>query len=224
MFEHFKLIDLTHTLSSSIPTWDGAKAFELNKKEECIWMKTSAGTHMDAPSMKADFGLSANGSSIEDLPLQQLFAPCIVLDVSKKAHAHYQISETDILEFEQTHGRIAPHSLVIAHTGWDKNWAKKEAYRHANASGIACGPTFSVEAIKILLSRHIVGIGMDCFGPDPFDSDFPVHKLLFEANKYILENLTNCHLLPPKGAFSLALPIKINGQEAPARVIAFIEA
>ena len=47
--------------------------------------------------------------------------------------------------------------------------------------------------------------------------------MLFKEKKYIIENIANGDLLPPKGAYVMALPLKIqNGGESPARVIALI--
>jgi kynurenine formamidase len=44
------------------------------------------------------------------------------------------------------------------------------------------------------------------------------------ANIYIIENIANCQHLPPKGAFVMALPLKIEKcNEAPARVIGLVK-
>jgi kynurenine formamidase len=46
--------------------------------------------------------------------------------------------------------------------------------------------------------------------PDRPENGYLVHKLLFEHNKYIVENITNAKKLPPSGAYSLALPMKMD--------------
>ena len=54
-------------------------------------------------------------------------------------------------------------------------------------------------------------------------STFPGHKLLFSKNKYIIENMANLHKLPARGAYVIALPLKIEkGGEAPARVVGLV--
>ncbi len=220
IFSPFKIIDLTHSLTPLIPTWNGVSGFQL-KKDDQIITYTSSGTHIDAPSMQASFGLS-KGGSIADLSLESLMVPAYVIDVSTHAHAHYQISIEDVQKYEKAFGVILENSLVIAYTGWSLHWQDAKAYRNADEKGNPRFPTFTPEAISLLLERNIAGIGTDAFSPDPMDSDFPAHKLLFEAGKYIIENMANCSLLPPKGAYVIALPMKLLGDEAPARVIGLI--
>lgn len=220
IFNRFKVVDLTHTLSPEMPTWNGVCGFQLKNDDEII-AYTSGGTHIDAPSMQASFGTS-KGDSIAALSLETLIVPVCVLDVSSKAHAHYQISVEDVREYEAVFGTFPKNSLVIGYTGWSVRWPDAKAYRNADTGGCPRFPTFAVEAVQLLLERNIVGIGTDAFSPDPFDSDYPVHKLLFKTGKYIIENMANCSSLPPKGAYVIALPIKLQGQEAPARVIGLI--
>lgn len=220
IFNHFKIIDLTHVLSPDIPTWNGALGYNLKNEEE-LYLLTSSGTHIDSPSMKESLG-GLGGESIANLSLEKLLVSACVIDVSKKAHAYYQVSVEDIKEFESSFGIIPKNSLVIFYTGWSLHWSDAKAYRNVNEKGSLCFPTIAPEVALLLLERDVVGIGVDLFSPDPLDSDFPVHKILFEKGKYIIENMANCFLLPPIGSYVLALPIKLPGQEAPARVIAFV--
>jgi kynurenine formamidase len=84
-------------------------------------------------------------------------------------------------------------------------------------------PTFGLEAIQLLLARNVAGIAIDTLALESLASSFPGHKRLFEHNRYIIENIANADKLPPKGAFVLALPLKIEkGEEAPARVVGLI--
>jgi kynurenine formamidase len=58
--------------------------------------------------------------------------------------------------------------------------------------------------------------------PGPF-KDFFVHRIVAAANVAGLENLTNLDLLPPTGAWVIALPMKIAaGSGGPARVVALL--
>ncbi len=55
---------------------------------------------------------------------------------------------------------------------------------------------------------------------DREEDGFPVHQLLLNSGKYIIENIANCNKLPPTGASIIALPIKVkNGTEAPIRLV-----
>lgn len=218
MFEKYTLIDLTHSLNSKIPTWNDSCGFTLDEEDK-ITTYTSSGTHIDAPSYFA-----AKSHSIDTLPLEQLLAPACVIDVSKKTSPSYQISPQDVLEYETTHGPIPKNSLVIAYTGWDRYWTDPKAYRNADAKGQMHFPTFGIETLELLLTRKIAGVAIDTLALESLSSaSFPGHRLLFEANKYIIENIANVSKLPPKGAFVIALPLKIEkGAEAPARVIGLI--
>ena len=52
---------------------------------------------------------------------------------------------------------------------------------------------------------------------------FESHRYLYEHNIIGFENLNNLDLLPPKGAFVIALPMKIKGGSGgPLRAVALI--
>ncbi|MBM3199096.1 MAG: cyclase family protein [Chlamydiae bacterium] len=220
LLDSFTLVDLTHTLSSEIPTWSGALGFQLKNEEE-ISMYTSSGTHIDAPVMQESFG-SGQGNFIDTLPLHSFLVPACVIDISEKVHANYQLSVEDVKEYESKYGKISKESLVVIYSGWSDRWLDAKAYRNVDHKGTLHFPTLSVEAVEYLLTKNIVGIGIDFLSPDPFDSDYPVHKLLFQKGKYIIENLTNLSVLPLAGAYILALPMKLSTREAPARVIGLV--
>lgn len=221
---NFTLIDLTHPLSSNIPTWDEGCGFYLESIQgddslfrlQNISMPGGVGTHLDAPSH-----LFSHASPISEIPLEQLLAPACVINVSKKATTDYRISVDDIKQYEETYGLV--EGLVIGYTGWDRLWANPKAYRNQDSKGERHFPAFSKEAAELLLTRNIVGLAIDTLSPDCGDPSYPVHTLLLGKGKYILENIANASLLPPKGAYVLSLPIPIQGgTEAPARVIGMI--
>ena len=84
-------------------------------------------------------------------------------------------------------------------------------------------PGFSPEAAQVLVSRNIAGLGIDTASVDPGYSDnFFVHKITSSENIFNIENLCNLDLLPEKGSFIIAGPIKLMfAEESPARVIGF---
>jgi kynurenine formamidase len=227
MFFPFTCIDLTHTLSPNIPTWDLPCGFQCTTSLDYIdctsdvkfrvqQINTPAGigTHMDAPSHCIPGGAHSN-----ELPLEQFIAPCVVIDISSRADENYVVSAEDIVAFEKTYGIIASGSFVIIKTGWDRFWHKPARY-HNNL----LFPSVSPAAAQILLDRTIVGLGIDTLSPDVASSGFPVHQLLLGAGKYIVENVAHADLMPPVGSFIVALPLKIeNGTEAPMRLIGLIK-
>ncbi|MDD3182077.1 MAG: cyclase family protein [Alphaproteobacteria bacterium] len=222
----YKAIDLTHTLKESIPAWDKDCGFHLGIdcdypdcttdvkfRAQKIAMDAGLGTHMDAPAHCIPGGLT-----IDKLPLQNLIAPCVVIDVSEHAHEHYSLSVQDIETFESLHGTIPPQTFVLVRTGWATFWDEPAKYHNNYAF-----PSVSVEAARFLLERKIVGLGIDTLSPDRPDDAFAVHATLLGAGKFMIENVANAHQLPPLGSFILALPIKIGGgTEAPIRLIALV--
>lgn len=222
----YKIIDLTHILHEGIPTWDGGCGFhhevgldyhqcltDVKFRVQNIKMNAGIGTHMDAPAH-----CIPSSTTIDQLQLNDLIAPCVVIDVSKDAHERYSVSISDIESFEKEHGVIEPGSFVMVRTGWEKFWNDPEQYRNNYIF-----PSVSEHAAKFLLDRQIVGLGIDTLSPDRAEDGFPVHGLLLGAGKYIIENVANSESLLPVGSFTLALPIKIkDGTEAPIRLVAFL--
>jgi kynurenine formamidase len=222
----FKIIDLTHTLTPSIPTWDGRCGFNhmihhdydpkahFQFRTHKIQMNEGIGTHMDAPAH-----CHPGAKCIIDINLEDLIVPCVLIDVAHKSHEKYCILPEDIIAFEENHGAIEPGSFVIFHTGWGEQfWQEPEKYHNRYLF-----PSLSARTVPILLDRNIVGIGIDTLSPDRPDNGFPVHKAILGAGKYIIENVANASRLPAKGSYSLALPLKIkDGTEAPLRFIALI--
>lgn len=220
------LIDLTHTLNEHVPAWDLGCGFqktlnhdydesssEVKFRVQRFSCFAGIGTHMDAPSHCIPGGLS-----IADISIDNLFRPCVVIDVSHKAHEHYCISEEDVLAFEEKYGIIAEKSFVIFYTGWEKYWHEPARYRNNLHF-----PSVNAEAAQFLLKRNIVGIGIDTLSPDSGGQHFPVHQIILGAKKYIIENIANASKLPPIGAKIIALPLKIeDGTESPIRLIALI--
>lgn len=226
MQDKLSFIDLTHVLSPAIPTWDGSCGFHLDLlkdysayqsgtkfRNQHIRMEAGIGTHMDAPAH-----CIAGGLSIADLPLSQLIAPCVVIDLSAQANESFSLSVKDIKDFETKYGLIPKESIVLIHTGWERFWPEPAKYCNHY-----CFPSVSQEAATYLLKRDIKGLGIDTLSPDRPESGFPVHQLLLGAGKYIIENVAHSKQLPPQGSLLLVLPIKIQGAaEAPIRLIGMV--
>lgn len=219
----FKWIDLTHNLSDNIPTWDGGCGFQHRNvftHEECttefqflvqrIEMLAGIGTHLDAP-----LHCFPHRQSVAEIPLHDLISPCFVIDVSTEAHEQYQIDMEIVKRFEQEHGKIIKQAFVIFYTGWDRFWHEPEKYHNHY-----CFPSITKEVAEYLISKDIRGIGIDTLSPDRPESGYPVHQIILEANRYIVENMAHVNLMPRTGGYCLVLPMRIaGGSEAPARVL-----
>lgn len=222
----FTFVDLTHSLHADIPTWDGSCGFHLSLKgdyDDCpgnvkfctqsLAMHGGIGTHMDAPKH-----CIPGGKDVSEIDLCQFIVPWVVLDVSGLCHERYSLLPADIDHFESLYGPIPTGCFVFVYTGWSQFWDAPERYRNNYVF-----PSISKEAGEILLQRGIVGMGIDTLSPDRLEDGFPVHQLLLEAGKYILENVANGEKLPPVGSYGVCLPLKIkDGCEAPVRLMAMI--
>ena len=222
----FKLIDLTHTISRDMPTWDGGCGFEhpIDKdydpksqyqfRTHKINAVAGIGTHLDAPAH-----CIPGGRTIGDYDVNELLSPCVVVDVRPQVHESYVISREDIAAFEAKHGVIQKNSVVLFWTGWDRFWSDAKKYRNNLEF-----PSVSGEVASFLVKeRDIAGLGIDTLSPDCPRNGYPVHQTLLSQNRYIIENVANLEKLPATDSFVLALPMKIKeGTEAPIRLVGFI--
>ena len=233
-----RIVDLSYAYGPSTLFWPTSPSkFTL---EKLAYGKTDAGyfyaanafctpehggTHLDAP-----IHFSENGRTAEKIPLEQLVAPAVVIDVGAKAAANrdYRATAEDVREFERQHGTIARGAIVLLRTGWSRYWPNAKAYLGDDAPGDASGlsfPSYGVEAAKLLVEeRGAAALGIDTASIDYGRStDFAVHRIAAARNVPGLENLTNLDQLPPKGAVVVALPVKIEGGSGgPLRAIALV--
>lgn len=221
----YHLVDLTHTLDEKIPSWSGSCGFhqevkldynstnEISFRVQQLKMHAGIGTHIDAPAH-----CSLGKKTIEQLDLNNLIAPCVVIDVSTHADEHYTLPQNEIIAFEKKHGTIQPKSFVIIRTGWEKFWQEPKKY-HNNFHF----PSVSKEAADYLIQRKAVGLGIDTLSPDRPGTGYPAHAAFLGSEKYIIENIANAAALPPTGSFIMALPIKTHyGTEAPMRLVGLV--
>jgi kynurenine formamidase len=113
-------------------------------------------------------------------------------------------------------------------SGWGSHWPDPTSYLGSTTPDDPHSlhfPGLSREAAELLASQRAVrGVGIDTASIDPGRSrDFPVHRLLNEANIYALENVAALEQLPPRGATVWTLPVKIKGGTGgPVRIVAVL--
>lgn len=216
-------IDLTQTLTDSIPSWNGSCGFRHDIKMDypqgcrvqALKIHAGVGAHMDAPTHFYE-----TGKDISEIPLERLIVPLIVIDISDKAHADYHMQPEDLFNFEEEWGRIPAGTFAAIHTGWSRFWENAEEYRNPDSKGAMHFPGISADVATLLVKRGIYGLGIDTLSPDGSDMTFPVHKIVLKKNLYILENLKALDRMPPTGSEIIILPIKFKeGTEAPVRAV-----
>lgn len=231
-------IDLTHTFDDQTIYWPTSKNFKLEevfkgKNPKGFWYEANnysaaehGGTHMDSP-----VHFSRGRWTVDEIPLERLIGPAILVDVRSKASAKpdYLIQKSDFLEWEKRHGLIPPDTIILVRTGWEQFWPDKKKYMGTDQPGDVAHlhfPGFSREAAHFLtLDRKVKAVGLDTASLDFGQSkDFPAHQVFGEANVPGFENLHNLNQLPARGFQVFALPMKIGkGSGAPLRIIAKID-
>jgi len=223
----YKLIDLTHTLDSGVPTWNAACGFnhdlhidygdcEGEDKFRVMKMRMHAGigTHMDAPSH-----CIPSGRCIDDFDINELCMPCVIIDISSKCHERYSLTLEDITEFERQYDTINKDTCVMVKTGWSKFWDTPMKYHNNHVF-----PSVSPDAATLLLERGVKALGIDTLSPDRPENGFKVHQIFLGAGKILIENVANLDNMPLINSFVIVLPIKIkDGTEAPIRLVGLIK-
>lgn len=182
------------------------------------------GTHLDAP---VHFG--AGKWAADQVPVERLVAPAVVIDVVARAAADrdYRLTRDEVLSWEARHGQIPTGAIVLLRTGWSERWPDRERYfgsaSREDASDLHF-PSYGADAAELLVARGVAALGVDTASIDHGPSrDFAVHRLAAAANVAGLENLTGLDELPPVGAWVVALPMKIaGGSGGPLRAIALL--
>ena len=233
-----RVVDLTHPFDEHTIYWPTSpSAFKLERlafgptqagyfyAANALCAPEHGGTHLDAPIHFAE-----RGRTIDQIPVEQLVAPAVVIDVADRTGADrdYRLTREDVLDFERRHGRIEPGAIVMLRTGWSRFWPDRKAYLGDDTPGDASKlhfPSFGEDAARLLVEERGVGVlGVDVASIDYGQStDFMVHRVAAARDVPGLENLTRLELLPPRGATAIALPMKIKGGSGgPLRVIALV--
>jgi kynurenine formamidase len=232
------LVDLTHPFDSNTVYWPtDTRGFRLEElahgHTEGGWFYSAysfctaehGGTHLDAP-----VHFHEGGHAVDEVPLEQLVGPGVVIDVSAMTAGNpaYRLTPEDLERHEAQHGPVPRNAIVLLRTDWSDRWPDVLEYLGDDTPGDASRLTFpsygEAAARTLVEERGVAVLGVDTasidYGPSP---DFPVHRLAAAQQVVGLENLTNLNLLPATGFTVVALPMKITGGSGgPVRVIAML--
>jgi kynurenine formamidase len=171
-----KYIDLTHTLTPSIPVWkgfgpsrfgptinpetrkrytyatDGFEATQYNLTTD------QYGTQLDPPAHWAP-----EYPAIDELPATYAVRPLVVISIVDQIAKNpgYHLLVSDIEQWESKNGKIPPGSVVMVRSDWSKDWPNPELATRTVFPGV------SLDALKFLHERrHIL-----FHGHEPLDTD-----------------------------------------------------
>jgi kynurenine formamidase len=235
------LVDLSHDYSDQTVFWPTADPFKLEKVADGVTEQgyyyaannfaTSehGGTHIDAP-----VHFAKGHWSVEQIPLDRLVGDAVVVDVTSTAASQpdYRISSADFATWERANGEIPAASIVLLRTGYSALWPDASRYLGTSERGAAAVaklhfPGLHQDAARWLAeTRKVKAVGIDTASIDYGQSAlYETHRILYERDIPAFENLANLDRLPARGAFIVALPMKIKGGTgAPLRAIAMLPA
>jgi len=201
-----RLIDLTHTIEDRLPVYPGdmethlVQTKLLNKdgyNYHSLKTGMHAGTHMDAPMHLID-----KDEYISQFGLESFIGNGCVLDVR---------NEPVIKMKKEYESKIIENSIVLLCTGQCRKFGTVEYFEE--------NPVVDFELAKFLIQKKIKILGIDSPSPDRYP--FEIHKLLFNNNILLIENLANVEeLLPEKEFEIIAFPLKIKAEGSILRVVA----
>jgi len=231
-------VDLTHSFSRETIYWPTADEFTHTAVFKGITEKgyfyasynftasEHGGTHMDAPIHFAE-----GHEAADEIPVDRLAGPAAVVDVSERAMTDrdYQVAVADLEAWETKHGHLPEGAIVLLNTGSHALWPDKVKYMGTDERGPEAVaklhfPGLHPDAARWLVKRRIRAVGLDTPSIDYGRSElFESHRILFEADIPAFENVANLGALPARGAYVIALPMKIaNGSGGPLRIVALV--
>ena len=233
------VVDLSYAYDEATIFWPTEEGFVLERgaagvTEAGYWyaahrFRTAehGGTHIDAPIHFAE-----GHQSVDEIPLDRLIGPAIVVDVTGAcaADSDHLVSVAAFVEWESQYGRIARGTIVLLRTGFERFWPDRLRYLGTDERGAAAVaklhfPGLHPDAARWLVQeRGIHAVGLDTASIDHGPSiRFEAHRVLSAANVPAFENLTNLAGLPPRGFEVVALPMKIRGGSgSPLRAVALV--
>lgn len=227
---HSSVTDMTHTLTTDFPTFFGDQQFfetqiynyaehMFNLKE--LRINEHTGTHMDAP-----LHFSADGQSVDQIPVERLIVPLVVVDIREKAAADpdAQVTPEDIRTWIAANGELPAGCCVAMNSGWGAH-LRSDMFRNADAQGVMHFPGFHVEAAQMLIEEaDVAGVASDTLsldhGPSP---DFAFHYAWLPTGRWGIECLANLDAVPASGAtLVVGAPKHAGGTGGPARIFTLI--
>lgn len=224
---HSGVEDMTHTLHPDFPTYFGESQFSMeqvfNYAEHSFNLFTynvneHTGTHIDAP-----LHFSADGTSVDEIPVNNLIAPLCVIDIAARAaqDADTQVTPDDIKAWIATHGDIPDNACVAMHSGWASK-VSTDGFR--NFDGTAQHyPGFHIEAVNMLMEETgTMSIAVDTLSLDHgISPDFATHYAWLPTGRFGIENIANLDKVPAAGAtLVIGAPKHKGGTGGPARIFA----
>lgn len=233
-------IDLTYSFSHETLYWPTAERFRFDTvfagqtpagfyyEAYRFCAAEHGGTHLDAP-----VHFAKGKWATDEIPLDRLAGEAVVIDVSVNAlkDPDYQVRVADIEAWEKTNAAIPDNTILLFRTGYGSFYPDAKKYLGTDERGPAAVAKLHFPGIHpdaaawLVAHRKIKAVGLDVASVDYGQSTtFKTHQLLYKENISGFENLANLDKLPVKGAYVIALPMKIKGGSGgPLRIMAWVK-
>lgn len=253
MFASCTLVDLSVLNSELLPcTWPTVTPYHAmlinwytDWRAPCftrlLAIEEHVGTHCDAPAHfipDPKYGLphstEMGGITVERLDLTQFIGPAAVIDVTHLTDTGEPgqspiITVDDIQHWESEHGDIQDEEIVLLRTDWtDRHYRPAPegnafAFDPIMARRSPAWPAPDAATMTYLVDRGVRCVGIDNNSMGPLQADAEPHWVGLGRGTLFVERMINLGKLPPRGAFFIFLPIKIEGGSgAPGRAIALV--
>nr|WP_272877830.1 cyclase family protein [Microbacterium aurantiacum] len=208
--------DLSHPVRAGMTVYPGdpavssEEALTLSRDGVAVtsWhLGSHTGTHVDAPAHTV-----AGGRTMAEVALDELVGDAVVLRApGLRAGQRYGLAELEAAG--PLPADVPP--IVIIDTGWAAHFAEDAAVRH---------PFLDPDAARELRARGMRVLAVDTLSPDPTEpatETFPVHEVVLGADGLIVENVCGLEGLPRLVRVGF-FPLRIDGDGAPVRAVAFL--
>jgi isatin hydrolase len=253
MFASCTLVDLSVLNSELLPcTWPTVTPYHAmlinwytDWRAPCftrlLAIEEHVGTHCDAPAHfipDPKHGLphstEMGGITVERLDLNQFIGPAAVIDVTHLTDTGEPgqspiITVDDIQQWEFEHGDIREGEIVLLRTDWtDRHYRPAPegnafAFDPIMARSAPAWPAPDADTMTYLVDRGVRCVGIDNNSMGPLQADAEPHWVGLGRGTLFVERMINLGKLPPRGAFFIFLPIKIEGGSgAPGRAVALV--
>lgn len=201
------LIDLSVPINEQTPVYPGdpttkiVPAGDISKDGFCdhyVSMGTHVGTHIDAP-----MHMIKGGKSLDQVSVDQFVG-------------HGKLVKVNGSDFDAVrHADIQEGDIVLFRTDTSDKYYDSAYFDNY--------PAMSEDVAKYLVEAKVKMVGVDTCSVDNQDG-FPIHKILLSGDVLIIENLTSLNQLAGKEFKVYALPLKLQVDGSPARVVAEVVA
>jgi len=202
------LLDLTHTIRDKMPVYPGDTIPEIAESGTVeqggiahydLKLGTHVGTHIDGPAH-----MIAGGRKLCEFSIDHFMGKAKIVHVPNQPFIKPEHLENINIE---------TGDIILFRTDWSQYFHSPDYFENY--------PVLTPELANYLVGKGVKMIGLDT--PSPDTAPFEIHKILLKNEILIIENLTNLDQIPKAVPFELiALPLKVEADSAPARVIAKI--